>query len=136
MTSPKRPLGGLVLDPSLGHDLPTGPEQVPADVARESAAIRRMMASEDPQTYQILDHLAGMWFYWDEAPPSKKGFYHGRVAASLEGGYYLLEFAPSDKLPDGLHEIVHIALMAEQTWSFYRTEAEYLAALRGADGDS
>ena len=78
---------------------------------------------------QVLDHLAGMYFWWDSAPTSKKGFYHGRVAASLEGGYYLLEFALSERLPDGVHEIVHIALMADQSWSFYRTETEYLAAL-------
>lgn len=121
MSSPEPPSSGLVLDPSLGHDRPTGPEQGPAD---------------GPETYQVLDHLTGMYFWWDDAPPSKKGFYHGRVAASLEGGYYLLEFAPSDKLPEGVHEIVHIALMAEQTWSFYRTETEYLAALRGVNGDS
>ena len=129
MTSPKRHESGLALDPSLEVDRPTGPEQAPADepVAPESPA---------EQMVHVLDHLAGMYFHWDSAPPSKKGFYHGRVAVSLEGGYYLLEFAPSDKLPAGLHEIVHVALMAEQAWSFYRTETEYRAALVGGDDDS
>lgn len=126
MSSPERPSSGLVLDPSLGVDRLTGPEQAPADG----------LVTAGPQTYQILDHLTGMYFYWDAAPRWKKGFYHGRVAASLEGGYYLLEFAQSDKLPEGIHEIVHIALMAEQNWSFYRTEAEYRAALAGGADDS
>jgi hypothetical protein len=127
--SPKRPENGLVLDPSLGVDRLTGAEQAPAD---------GLVAPEPPEerVVHVLDHLAGMYFWWDEAPPSKKGFYHGHIAVALEGGYYLLEFAPSDKLPAGLHEIVHVALMAEQTWSFYRTEAEYLAALAGGTDDS
>ena len=126
--SPKHE-SGLVLDPSLAVDRLTGPEQAPADglVAPERLT---------EQMVHVLDHLAGMYFYWDSAPPSKKGFYHGRVRAALEGGYYLLEFAPSDVLPAGLHEIVHVALMAEQAWSFYRTEADYLTALRGNDADS
>lgn len=125
MTLPKHE-SGMVLDPSQGADRPTGAEQAPADglVAPEPL---------EEGVVHILDHLTGMYFYWDSAPPSKKGFYHGRVAVSLEGGYYLLEFAPSDLLPTGLHEIVHVALMAEQAWSFYRTEAEYLAALAGGD---
>ena len=130
MTLPERHESGLVLDPSKGTDRPTGPEQAPADdaVAPEPLAERIV---------QVLDHLAGMYFWWDSAPPSKKGFYHGRVAASLEGGYYLLAFSPSDVLPAGLHEIVHVALMAEQSWSFYRTETEYRAALAGGtDADS
>ena len=46
------------------------------------------------------------------------------MAASLDSGYYLLEFASSDDLPEGVHEIVHVAVMAEQTWAFYRTHAE------------
>ena len=104
-----------------GPDRLTGPEQAPADDA----------VTPEPEIYQVFDHLAGMYFWWDHAPPSKRGFYHGRVAVSLEGGYYLLEFAPSDVLPDGLHEIVHIALMAEQSWSFYRSELEYRTALAG-----
>lgn len=126
MTSPKRHTSGLVLDPSLGVDRLTGPEQAPAD------------ASVTPglETYQVLDHLTGMFFWWDSAPISKKRVYHGRVAASLEGGYYLLEFAASDQLPEGVHEIVHLATMVDQAWSFYRTEAEYRAALAGGTDDS
>ena len=83
----------------------------------------------------ILDHLTGMYFWWDAAPTAKRRVYHGRVAASLEGGYYLLDFAPCDELPRGLHEITHVATMTEQTWSFFRTEDEltdYMAA-RGSD---
>lgn len=86
-------------------------------------------APESENIYQVLDHLTGMYFYWDTAPRTKRDIYHGRVAASLEGGYYLLEFALSDQLPEGVHEIVHLATMADQTWSFYRTETEYQAAL-------
>ena len=80
-----------------------------------------------------IDALVGMYFFWDSAPPEKRGFYHGRIAANLDSGYYLLEFASSDDLPTGVHEIVHIAVMAEQTWAFYRTETEYLASLAGGD---
>ena len=84
--------------------------------------------------FDAINPLVGMYFFWDSAPPEKRGFYHGRIAANLDSGYYLLEFDPSDRLPAGVHEIAHVATMAEQTWSFYRMETEYLAALsRGND---
>ena len=86
-----------------------------------------------PDTYRVVDSLVGMWFVWDTAPPTKRDLYHGRIAASLDGGYYLLEFSPHDKLPAGVHEIAHVATMTDQTWGFYSTEAEYRAALGGDD---
>lgn len=82
-----------------------------------------------PEFIAIPDPLVGMYFWWDDAPRAKKRFYHGHVAAALDGGYYLLRFAASDDLPSGLHEIVHVATMTEEAWSFYRTEAEYAAAV-------
>ena len=83
--------------------------------------------------FDTPNHLVGMYFFWDSAPPEKRGFYHGRVAANLDSGYYLLAFAQSCGLPEGVHEIVHVAVMAEQAWAFYLTETEYLASLAGGD---
>lgn len=113
-------LGHLVTDHRRGTD--------------RSAAIDPEPLAE--QMVHVLDHLAGMYFWWDAAPRPKRDVYHGRVAASLDGGYYLLEFAPHDKLPAGVHEVAHVATMADQAWSFYRVEAEYLAALSGGTTDA
>lgn len=76
-----------------------------------------------------LDRLVGCFFWWDGAPTAKRRIYHGRIVASLEGGYYLLKFDSSEHLPDGVHEIVHVSTMTEHSWSFFQTETDYLAAL-------
>lgn len=81
------------------------------------------------EALQIVDPLTGMYFWWDEAPTAKRRVYHGQVAASLEGGYYLLAFAPCDELPKGVYEIVHVSIMTEQAWSFFQPEGDYLAAM-------
>ena len=74
---------------------------------------------------RALDYLAGMYFVWDTAPPTKRDLYHGRIIAGLDGGYYLLLFAEHDALPPGVHEIVHVSIMAEQCWSFFQNADEY-----------
>ena len=84
----------------------------------------------------VLDHLAGMYFWWDKADPVKRAFYHGRVTGNLDGGYYLVAFDRSDKLPTGLHEVVHVSTMVEDNWSFYRERVEMCAAIVGKESDS
>ena len=79
--------------------------------------------------FDAINPLVGMYFFWDSAPSKKRGFYHGRMAANLDSGYYLLAFTSSCGLPEGVHEIVHVAVMAEQTWAFYRTIEELTAAI-------
>lgn len=82
-----------------------------------------------------MDCLAGLWFWWDTAPPTKKRLYHGRIQATVEG-YVLLAFAPHPDLPSGVLELVHISRIAEDTWSLFPTEEEYQAALAGGADDS
>ena len=82
------------------------------------------------------DILAGLWFWWDTAPPTKKRLYHGRIHATIEGGYALLRFTPHPKLPAGLFELVHISRISEEVWSLFATEDEYKAAVGDIDGAS
>ena len=82
-----------------------------------------------------LDQMAGMYFWWDNASGAKRRFYYGRIVKILDGGYYLVRFKDCDELPMGLHEVVHIATMVADNWSFYVYVNELEDAIAAKEGD-